>query len=255
MANDLQLNIGALRSAMTLTLHTHHASRIWHGRPLSDDKHAIIGLNAFVSIMAKMKRGAEQDDPYSDWWMLRIEEKLDATKQHLQALRERVDQVLNGVPTAIALGENLSVHPVTLPLFIGTQFGFMAVYRLIEFDNLARRLLLAHHTALIDRQAMTDWITEGAHTLRSLFALAQQYHYSGACREDFIANNAVAHAAREKYGDLPPEIMDGTRRSAFAPPLARTGPPELDTTEVPSPVPESPASGESSPDAVEEGAQ
>ncbi|HBM63697.1 MAG TPA: TIGR03761 family integrating conjugative element protein, partial [Pseudomonas sp.] len=33
MANEpLQLNLGSLRSAMALTLHTHHASRIWHGR-------------------------------------------------------------------------------------------------------------------------------------------------------------------------------------------------------------------------------
>ncbi len=29
---SLQLNLGTLRSAMSLTLHTHHASRIWHGR-------------------------------------------------------------------------------------------------------------------------------------------------------------------------------------------------------------------------------
>ncbi|MFO5992192.1 TIGR03761 family integrating conjugative element protein, partial [Pseudomonas aeruginosa] len=35
MANEsqppLQLNLGSLRSAMSLTLHTHHAPRIWHG--------------------------------------------------------------------------------------------------------------------------------------------------------------------------------------------------------------------------------
>ena len=74
----LQLNLGSLRSAMALTLHTHHASRIWHGRAPSEGRAAIIGLNGFVSVMNKMKRGSEQDDPYSDWWMLRIEEKLTA---------------------------------------------------------------------------------------------------------------------------------------------------------------------------------
>ena len=41
MANErtepLQLNLGSLRSAMSLTLHTHHASRIWHGRAAADD--------------------------------------------------------------------------------------------------------------------------------------------------------------------------------------------------------------------------
>ena len=93
MANEpLQLNLGSLRSAMSLTLHTHHASRIWHGRAPADGRPGIIGLNGYISVMNKMKRGAEQDDPYSDWWMLRIEDKLTQTKTSLQALREQVDQ-------------------------------------------------------------------------------------------------------------------------------------------------------------------
>src|SRR3546814_6586111 len=82
MANEpLQLNLGSLRSAMSLTLHTHHASRIWHGRAPTEGRAGIIGLNGFISAMNKMKRGAEQDDPYSDWWMLRIEDKLADTKR------------------------------------------------------------------------------------------------------------------------------------------------------------------------------
>jgi integrating conjugative element protein (TIGR03761 family) len=84
MANEsqqpLQLNLGSLRSAMSLTLHTHHASRIWHGRAPAEGRPGIIGLNGYISVMNKMKRGAEQDDPYSDWWMLRIEDKLTQTK-------------------------------------------------------------------------------------------------------------------------------------------------------------------------------
>src|SRR3546814_9385869 len=68
MANEpLQLHLGSLRSAMSLTLHTHHASRIWHGRAPTEGRAGIIGLNGFISAMTKMKRGAEQDDPYSDW--------------------------------------------------------------------------------------------------------------------------------------------------------------------------------------------
>jgi integrating conjugative element protein (TIGR03761 family) len=100
MANDLQLNLGALRSAMQLTLHTHHASRIWNGRAAAEGRPGIIGLSGFVSIMNKMKRGSEQDDPYSDWWMLRIEDKLSDVKARLQVLREQVDLVLANVPPA-----------------------------------------------------------------------------------------------------------------------------------------------------------
>lgn len=224
MADELRLNLGALRSAMQLTLHTHHASRIWYGRARSEDRAGIIGLAGFVSIMNKMRRGAEQDDPYSDAWMLRIEEKLDDTKKRLKVLREQVDQVLADVPAALTLGDNLNVQPVKLPLFVNAQLGFLAVYLLADFDELARRLILAHHTALIDRRTMERWLDEGAHMLRSTFALSQQYHYTGTKRDDYAANNAAARAAREKYGDLPQDVLEGTRRSRFAPPIIRHSP-------------------------------
>jgi integrating conjugative element protein (TIGR03761 family) len=225
MANSgpLQLNLGSLRSAMSLTLHTHHASRIWHGRAASGGKPAIVGLNGFIAAMNKMKRGAEQDDPYSDWWMLRIEEKLEQTKAALQALREQVDQALAAVPPALSLGENLNVQPVKLPLFVNAQLGFAAVYLLADFDDLARKLILAHHTALIDRSTLERWLNDGAHALRSLFSLAQQYRYSGCTRDDFAANNAAARAALEKFGPLPQDVLEGTRRSGFAPPIMRRG--------------------------------
>lgn len=58
MSDHLQLNLGALRSDMALTLHTHHAARVWHGRAASEGKPAIIGLNGFISIMNRMKQGA-----------------------------------------------------------------------------------------------------------------------------------------------------------------------------------------------------
>lgn len=227
---SVQLNLGALRSAMSLTLHTHHASRIWHGRAQSENKPGIMGLNGFVAIMNKVRRGAEQDDPYSDFWMLRIEEKIAATRERLQLLREQVDQALADVPPALSLGENLNVQPVKLPLFVSSQLGFMAVYLLADFDDLARRLLLAHHTALIDRSTLEQWLDEGAHALRSLFSLAQQYRYSGTTRDDFASMNAAARMALEKFGELPQDVLEGARRSRFAPPIARRG----DTSSRPS---------------------
>src|SRR5690606_31371183 len=122
----------------------------------------------------KIKRGAEQDDPYSDWWMLRIEEKLEQTKATLQSLHEQVEMALSGVPGAISLGENLNVQPVRLPLFVNAQLGFAAVYLLAEYDDIARKLILAHHTALIDRSTLERWLHEGAQSLRSSFTLSHQ---------------------------------------------------------------------------------
>ncbi|MEB3733776.1 TIGR03761 family integrating conjugative element protein [Halopseudomonas pachastrellae] len=219
MANEsLQLNLGSLRSAMALTLHTHHASRIWHGRAASEGKPGIIGLNAFLSIMNKLKRGAEQDDPYSDWWMLRVEEKINDTRTRLQALREQVDQALADVPRPSAWGTTSRPAHQAAPVR-QCQLGFMAVYLLADYDELARRLILAHHTALIDRSTLERWLNDGAHALRSLFSLAQQYRYSGTCRDDFAANNAVARTHGTSLETCPrtyskaPAVRASRRRS------------------------------------------
>ncbi|WP_285412654.1 PFL_4669 family integrating conjugative element protein [Pseudomonas sp. lyk4-40-TSB-59a] len=221
MANDLQLNLGTLRSSMQLTLHTHHASRIWHGRDASQGRATIIGLNGFISVMNKMKRAAELDDPYADAWMLRIEEKLNSTKASIKALREQIDLALSEVPEALSMGENLNVQPVRLPLFVNAQLGFMAVYLLADYDDLARRLILAHHTALIDRRTLEHLLNEGAHALRSLFSLAQQFKASGVKRDDYLSNTPAALKARERFGDVPEDVLDGSARSPFAPPLMR----------------------------------
>ena len=221
MADEVQFNLGALRAAMQLTLHTHHAARIWRGRAPAEGRPAIIGLSGFVSIVNRMKRGAEQDDPYSDWWMLQVEERITHAQERLKALHEQIEEILKMVPRALSVGENLNVQPVTLPLFIGSELGFLAVYLLTSYDDLARRLILAQHIALVERRTTARWLDEGAHELRSTFALAQRYKYSGAARDDFASNNAVARTAREKYGELPQDVLEGTRRSRFAPPIIR----------------------------------
>jgi integrating conjugative element protein (TIGR03761 family) len=215
----LQLNIGVLRADMELTLHTQEASRIWHGRRPGEEMHGIPGLNTFVGIMGTMKRGVEQDDPFSDWWMLRIEAKIARAKKKLLELRDRVKAQLASVPPMLSMGENLSIHPVTLPLYIGSPHGFMAVYLLTDFDEIARNVKLAHHIAQIDRQTKDRWLDEGAGELRSLFGLAQRYRYSGATREDCRMQNGVWLAAVEKFGAVPIEVITGELRSGYAPAL------------------------------------
>ena len=224
MADNYRLNIGSLRSDVKLTLHTHHAARIWMGRPKSDLKPGIIGLSGFCSVVNRMSRGAQQDDPYSDWWMILLEDKITESKQGLKDIEARLDTAMATLPPAISISENLSIQPVSLPLYISNPIGFQAVYLLTGYDEIVRRILLAQHVGLVGRRDMEAWIDEGAAVLRSLFGLAQLYKYSGAERDDFAANNAKAEAARklyERYGELPQDILQGLRRSTFAPPIIR----------------------------------
>ncbi|NWA23983.1 TIGR03761 family integrating conjugative element protein [Pseudomonas gingeri] len=224
MVDTYRLNIGSLRSDVKLTLHTHHAARIWMGRQKSDLKPGIIGLSGFCNVVNKMARGAQQDDPYSDWWLILLEEKIGESKESLKVIEERLDSAMASLPAAISISENLSIQPVSLPLYISNPIGFQAVYLLTAYDEIVRRILLAQHVGLVGRRDMEAWIDEGASVLRKLFALAQNYRFSGAARDDFAANNAKAEAARkmyERHDELPQDILEGTRRSNFAPPIIR----------------------------------
>lgn len=174
---------------------------------------AINGLNGFLAVMHKLKRGAELDDPYADWWMLQVEEKLADTRAQLDQLRQQVDRALAGAPEALTLGDNRNLQPVELPLFVNAQLGFMAVYLLADYDALARRLILAHHTALIDRRTLERWLNEGGHALRSLFAMVRSYRHAGVTRTDFAAHNARARRIGQ------PGRTAG-RRTGGPPPLA-----------------------------------
>lgn len=224
MADSLRFNIGSLRSDVNLTLHTHHAARIWVGRPKNELKPGIIGLTGFCNLIKIISRGASQDDPYSDWWLLQLEEKVEGSSVALNEIKERLNSVMATLPPAINISENLSIQPVSLPLYIANPIGFKAASLLADYDEIVRRILLGHHVGLVGRRDMEGWIDEGAALMRKLFGLAQLYKYSGAARDDFAANNAKAEAARkmyERYGELPQDILEGTRRSNFAPPIIR----------------------------------
>ena len=223
MANEenASLNLGVLRSQMRLTLHTHHAARMWRGRPPKEDVPGIIGLNGFLSFTNKMARGASQDDPYSDWWLIRIEDKINDVKARLAVVKDQLAAIYANVPAAMSLGENLNLQPANIAIFASSPLGFMAIFLLAEFDEISRRLVLAHHTALIDRSTLDRYLDDCSHNLRSLFTLVQRYRYSGTTREDFAAGNAAALAAIKKFGEVPPDILNGTMRSRFAPPIYR----------------------------------
>jgi len=215
------LQIGALRSHIRMTIHTYHALRMWKGRRPSGKLPGIIGLSGYLLMTNRMIRGSALDDPYSDLWMLRVEEKINDVKAHLTILMDQATTAFESVPATLNLGENLNMQPADLTVFASSPLGFLGIYLVADYDELVRKTILAHHTALIDRPTMMHWLDDGGHHLRSLFTLVQFYRYSGAKRDDFAANNAVARSALEKFGPLPQDILEGTRRSRYAPAIRR----------------------------------
>ncbi len=215
--------VGQLRSKIEMTLHTYPAVLAWHGRGVESGKPQVVGLKQFLSLAGRVHQAAGRDDPYADSWLLMLEEKVDETRQALQQLETRVSSVLKQIPEGLDVSRNVSQQPFVTPVFTGGQMGWQAVMLLMQYDSIVRDVLLAHHIGLLGNKQRGAMIRDqGGHALRSLcYAPVKFPGFSGATRDDFAANNAKARNALEKYGELPQDILEGTRRSEFAPTIRR----------------------------------
>lgn len=215
--------VGQLRSKIEMTLHTYPAVLAWHGRGVESGKPQVVGLKQFLSLAGRVHQAAGRDDPYADSWLLMLEEKVDETRQALQQLETRVSSVLKQIPEGLDVSRNVSQQPFVTPVFTGGQMGWQAVMLLMQYDSIVRDVLLAHHIGLLGNKQRGAMIRDqGGHALRSLcYAPVKFPGFSGATRDDFAANNAKARNALEKYGELPQDILEGKRRSEFAPTIRR----------------------------------
>ncbi|MCX8982814.1 TIGR03761 family integrating conjugative element protein [Citrobacter portucalensis] len=218
--SDYTFNMGPLRSAIHIQLHTHNATRLWTGRRATENGPApIIGMPRFIEILNQMRNAAEHNDPYADLWMLRMEEKLVLSRKLMQVMLDQAKTMFSELPEGIDIENCFNVQPARFPLFINAPLAYQGIYLLTDFDQLARQLLLASHIAVISRREMHNRLNNGATVIRSAFGLAQKYHGSGLARQDFLDDTPQARAAIERLGPLPEAILSGKLRSSYSSPL------------------------------------
>ena len=126
---------GALRGEVWLTVQTHQAQRLVTGRRADEGKPAIIGLMGFAALIRPIWDGARADDPYADWWLVRIYEAL---AQAEEALRETQASVLTRLEALSAIEKymKLAIGMVTLA---PRSRWFSATWRRMRCALAARR--------------------------------------------------------------------------------------------------------------------
>lgn len=229
-----ETRVGQLRSQITMTLHTYPAVMAWNGRGVESGKPQVVGLKQFLFLAGRIHQAATKDDPYADAWLITLEEKITETKDVLEALKTKVKQVLETIPEGLDVSRNVSQQPFVTPVFTGGQMGWQAVMLLMMYDEIVRDVLLAHHIGLVGNKQRASLIRDqGGHAIRSLCCTPVKFPgFSGASRDDFAANNARARAARDKFGSLPQDILEGQRRSEFAPSIHRENALKEDHTQL-----------------------
>jgi len=217
---SFNIGIGKIQADIELTLNSPHAVKLWLGRPANYRKNVfpIIGIGDYFEAVNRIVESAKQDDPYGDWWLMLVENKIDHAEHRIKqveaALTERRGEVIH---KQLKVGASTNPCPFRAPVNIDTPQGFMGLYQLIKFDELAVAIDLARRMAVLESHEVSMWGRYAAGGLRSLFYYAAAFHYSGANRRDFLMNNARARRALARFGALPPEVLEGAMRSRFAP--------------------------------------
>lgn len=214
---------GPLRSATTMTLQTRTAAGLWFGRK-DATKANIASFPNFAAKLRSLEQSVVQDDPYADWHFLQIETAIQENKGKLKHLMTEVERfTANGLPEGIDVSVALSQAPETIELRFNSTLAIQTAFLVAEFDQLARKCLLARHLGLISRDTCHQWMAQGLRLVRSVMHKGTGWKFTGVTRDDMAANNQRAQLAVERMGLCPADILSGERRSAFAPVIRRKG--------------------------------
>ncbi|MCP4430254.1 MAG: DUF1845 domain-containing protein, partial [Gammaproteobacteria bacterium] len=108
-----QPTLGALRGQAWLTVQTRQAQRLIRGRNGTTDKPAIIGLVGFADRLRLIWQAARNDDPYADWWLIRIHEAIEQARALVNRSQSKIDEQLAQSP-AVGVRVAASLRPYRL---------------------------------------------------------------------------------------------------------------------------------------------
>jgi integrating conjugative element protein (TIGR03761 family) len=219
---------GALRSQATMEIQTRQAQRLVYGRMVSEGKHEIVGLLRFAAMLRPIWSGSMADDPYADWWLVKVERELTQARDQLKHMENTVAQHLTDAPAVnVVVAQSLS--PARLELNFSNPYAFHGAYLLADYDALVRAVLTARHVGLMDSRTSEKLLAEGGRYLRAAYETARGYRYMGIKRVDLVQGTAKARKAVETLGELPQPVISGELRATYAPKVHSADRSDVDT--------------------------
>lgn len=221
-----ELRSGALRSSLTIELHTRYAIQLWTGREADargdkgqKGKWRIIGMPFFLHLANRINEASVQDDPYADGVMLKLEDTFSEGNRVIEQLVNELDIILRNVPSQISLSSVGSVSPVNIGVFSRTPVGYRCVWLLVGFDQLALKAFQAAHYGLISHRQRDEYLHRAGSSIRKIFGIALHFQRMGVTRLDVIQNTPLALEATKLMGEVSFNVLSGKSRSSFSPPI------------------------------------
>jgi len=207
---------GSLRGQVWLTIQTLQAQQFIRGRKGTVDKSAIIGLTGFADRLRVIWLAARNDDPYADWWLIKIHEAIDSSSSYIRDWQKELDSQLDQV-TGLEVTVAGSQKPCRVPLQFANPYAYQAARLLSEYDALVRTVLTARHIGLQDNKASEGLLRLCGRKIRSTFVIPQGYKFLQIDRATLSQNSEKSTIARKAMGEVPEDILCGERHAPLVP--------------------------------------
>ncbi|PSV27632.1 PFL_4669 family integrating conjugative element protein [Photobacterium sp. GB-72] len=221
-ATSETVQTGGIRGSSKIMLHTRNAILLYTGKKL--DKGHSYGLNNVTFHLNTMFTGSKKNCPYSDYYLLHIEETLLLLNASINEMTEIFKEKIN---TELPSGFSTEIGSVETPFITNIDgqnpFLFKLSFFLISYDDFVRKANTLAHIGLITPSYKKEIIEQQTKPFRSLMHFIRTYNPSGCTRDDFAANNQRVIKAKEIYPniELPEDILSGERRSEYAPTIIK----------------------------------
>lgn len=214
---------GGLTSETSILLHTRQAMMIFDGRQETEDKPAIYGVPRFSGSVNQIYKDAMADDPWADWWLIKIDDHIERARMKLNDCKEEFKALYPNSPS-ININTAESIEPELRPLNFPTpSYAYRMSYLVVEYDQFCCEVLGMRHVGLLTRVKAERYLNLGGKTLRTALQSGTGYRHQGVTRNDALANNPKAQKATQLMGRVPDNILNLKHRSDFAPELRQYG--------------------------------
>ena len=206
---------GRLSGCIPFEIHTADAQLYFSGY----GSHETAGLLKFGGQMTAIWDASEKDDPYADWYLLKVYDAMIKLRNQLagaiQDYQQRIHETYGR--DNLSLTPFASLRPVVQSLWFRTQYGYLGANVIADFDLLMRTIHTAHRAGVLLDKPHVAIREEWGRKIADLFKLPFKWQAFNITRADIEADNEAAKAAAKLLGKLPERVLNKTLRSPFAP--------------------------------------
>ena len=206
---------GRLFGSIPFEIHTMDAQLLFLGYVTKGS----VGLLQFAGQMTAIWDASEKDDPYADWYLLKVYDAIiqlrNQLAQIIQDYKEKI-RVTYG-QTNLLFTPFVSQKPVIKNLWFRTQYGYLGAGVVGDFDELMRVVLTANRVGVLLDKTQDAIRSEWVERVISLFQLPFKWQSFTLTRADIKADNDAAKSAQKALGKVPSNVLDKTLRSPFSP--------------------------------------